>query len=66
MIGLLLFFVFLLILGVIVKMLCEMFFPGNAKALQIAMLVLLLFALLWLFGGGGWGYTYNYHPWAHP
>lgn len=64
MIGLLIFLIFLLLLGYIVKLLCEMFFPGNGNALKIALLIVLLFALIWMFGGGGWGYTYNYHPWA--
>jgi hypothetical protein len=64
MIGFLVFLICVFIVVILVKAILAELLPGNANAVKIAMLVILLFALIWLFGGGGWGYTTNFHPWA--
>ena len=56
--ALFLFAVFIVIL--IVKAILAEVLPGNANAVKIALLIILLIALVWLFGGGGWGYATHY------
>jgi hypothetical protein len=63
MLGFIVFLICLLIVGVLVRACCEEFAPGNANIRKIALLLVLLFAILWLAGFGGWNYTTNFHPW---
>ena len=62
MLGFILFLLCLLIIVILVKMILAELLPGNANAFKIAMLVILLFAVLWLAGLGGWGYVRVWHP----
>jgi hypothetical protein len=61
-IGFLIFLVAVLIAVLIVKAIIEVTVdpPQRAVFTKIAMLIILLVALLWLFGGGGWIYATHY------
>ncbi len=62
MLGLILFLLCLLIIGIIVRAACDECAPGNANIKKIALLVVLVFAILWLAGFGGWPHVYGWHP----
>jgi hypothetical protein len=66
MFGLLLFLVCLAIALLLTKFIVELVVdpPAQAKAVKIAVLVVVLSAFLWLAGFGGWGSVYGWrmHP----
>jgi hypothetical protein len=63
MIGVILSLICLLIIVILVKLILDQLAPGNTNIRLIVGLLLLLFLILWLFGGGGWGHVTN---WSWP
>jgi uncharacterized membrane protein YqjE len=59
MLGLILFLIAVLIVILIVRLIVQAITP-DPRITQIAMLVVALIVLLWLFGGGGWAPIYTW------
>jgi hypothetical protein len=61
MLGVIVFLICLLIVVILVKLILDQVAPGNTNVRLIVGLILLLFLILWLFGGGGWSHVTNWN-----